>query len=155
MCPIFQKGTGSIFPPDSLLNKLIEGNLIKGIGKCVCGFLYGFLMVVRERAKLQTQMLPEAVKQPKAEVFCIMSYSLSVLSLVSVSRKQQPDCLMQATKSGITLPKIGFLVTGGRFRSKVLELWFTDGWQSTKHQSVHGNCSALNQKPSYRQLCTN
>lgn len=54
MCPVFHRGTGSIFPPDSLLNKLIKGNLIKGTGKCVCGFLYGFLMVVRERAKLQT-----------------------------------------------------------------------------------------------------
>lgn len=84
----------------------------------------------------------------------LFPFRSSVLSLESVSRKQQPDCLMQATKSGITLPKIGFLVTGGRFRSKVLELWFTDGWQSTKHQSVNGNCSALNQKPSYRYVLT-
>lgn len=115
---------------------------------------FWWLWEIEQNCKLNYVLLKQSNNQRQKyfESWPIPFQILSAVLSVTVSRKQQPHCLIQATKSGITLPKIGFLVTGGRFRSKVLELWSTDGWQSTKHQSL--SVSALNQKPSYWQLCT-
>lgn len=42
MCTEFHRVTSNIFPPDCLLNKLIKGNLIKELRKCVCSFCMDF-----------------------------------------------------------------------------------------------------------------
>lgn len=47
MCPIFHRKhmvTGNIFPPGSLISKLVKGDLIKEIGRYVSGLFYGFVM---------------------------------------------------------------------------------------------------------------
>ena len=50
MCPVFHRKpvvTGNKFPPSSLVDKLMKGNLIKGVGHSGCGSFYGFMMSVR------------------------------------------------------------------------------------------------------------
>lgn len=57
-CPIFHRKlviTGNIFPPGSLINTLMKGDLIKGTGHSVSHLFYGFMMgCERDRTKLQT-----------------------------------------------------------------------------------------------------